>query len=256
MDYKKLFKFAMLSGEIMLKNGAETYRVEDTINRILATSNFQVVESFVTPTGIFATLDDPTIDLISYIKRVDTRTINLMKIELANGVSRKYCASELSLDNAYNLMEDVGNKPPYSNIINSISTCFVAGFFTIMFEGSIFDMLSSLIIGFCLSIVINSFSRFNTTRFFINIIGGSIISILALVFTILIPIGTDINLIIIGSIMPLVPGVAITNGIRDTIEGNLVSGLSRIIEAIFLAASIAIGVGAILKIYYLVSGGI
>ncbi len=64
------------------------------------------------------------------------------------------------------------------------------------------------------------------------------------------------NVIIIGSIMPLVPGVAFTNAIRDTIEGNLVSGVSRAVEALIVAASIATGVGVILKLYYTIHGGV
>ena len=58
MDYKLLMNTAILAGETMLKSGAETYRVEDTINRILKTSNAQTVETVVLMTGIFVTLDD------------------------------------------------------------------------------------------------------------------------------------------------------------------------------------------------------
>lgn len=256
MLYKQLFSFALLTGEIMLKNGAETYRVEDTINRILKTSNFEVVESFVTPTGIFATMDDPSIELITYVKRVEKRTIHLRKIDLANDISRKYCSGDISLDEAYNALLLVKDEEPYGRIIMTIGVSFVAGFFTIMFGGLFNDMVVSLVIGIFLSLLQILLSKYNSSRFFVDIIGGGLISTLAILFTKYIPIGNDINVIIIGSIMPLVPGVAITNGIRDTIEGNLVSGISRMLEAVIIAASIAIGVGVILKIYSLKYGGL
>ena len=57
MQHKTLLKFAIQAGEIMLRSGAETYRVEDTIERILSAHNLEVIEAFVTPTGIFATID-------------------------------------------------------------------------------------------------------------------------------------------------------------------------------------------------------
>ena len=73
MDYKLLMNTAILAGETMLKSGAETYRVEDTINRILKTSNAQTVETVVLMTGIFVTLDDSGIDPITVNKRVHAR---------------------------------------------------------------------------------------------------------------------------------------------------------------------------------------
>lgn len=256
MYYKKLFSFALLAGEIMLRNGAETYRVEDTINRILKTSNFEIVESFVTPTGIFATMDDPSIEMITYVKRVEKRTIHLRKIALANDISRKYCSGIISLDDAYDNLLQVKDESPYGPLAMIIAVSLVAGFFTIMFGGSYKDMIVSIIIGLCLSLLQLFLSKFDSSRFFYDMIGGGLIALLALILTKYIYIGDNLNVIIIGSIMPLVPGVAITNGIRDTIEGNLVAGISRMLEAFIIAASIAIGVGVVLKLYYIFYGGL
>jgi uncharacterized membrane protein YjjP (DUF1212 family) len=256
MFYKKLFNFALLTGEIMLRNGAETYRVEDTINRILKTSNFEVVESFVTPTGIFATIDDPSIEMITSVKRVDKRTIHLRRIALANDISRQYCSGKISLNKAYNDLLKAKDEAPYGFILTTIGISLVAGLFTIMFGGSYKDMIVSIVIGIFLSFLQSYLSKFETTSFFYDMMGGGLIGLIALILTKYIPIGDDINMIIIGSIMPLVPGVAITNGVRDTIEGNFVAGISRMLEAFIIAASIAIGVGVVLKLYYILYGGI
>ena len=79
-------------------------------------------------------------------------------------------------------------------------------------------------------------------------LGGFLVGFLALLLTSIIP-STNFDNIIIGSIMPMVPGVAITNAIRDTIEGNLLSGISRGVEAFFVAISIATGVAIALKVW-------
>ncbi|QUH31250.1 threonine/serine exporter family protein [Vallitalea guaymasensis] len=256
MNYKLIFKSAILSGEIMLRNGAETYRVEDTINRILKTTNFQVIESFVTPTGIFATLDDPTIEMITYVKRVNKRTIHLSKVELTNDISRKYCTNQLTIEEAYEKLLEVKGKSAYSNMLTIIATGLAAGFFTTVFSGNLRDFIASSIIGANLALIDILFKKLNIYKFFYDIVGGCLIALIAILFTKLIPLGTNFDLIIIGSIMPLVPGVAFTNAIRDTIEGNLLSGISRGVEALIVAASIATGVGVVLKLYYLLSGGI
>ncbi|GKX29459.1 membrane protein [Vallitalea longa] len=255
MNYKLVFKSAILSGEIMLRNGAETYRVEDTINRILKTTNFQVIESFVTPTGIFATLDDPSIEMITYVKRVDKRTIHLSKVTLTNDVSRKYCTNQLTIEEAYEKLLEIKDKPAYSNLLVIIATGLAAGFFTIVFSGRFNDFIISTIIGSTLGLVDILFKKLNIYKFFYDIVGGCIIALVAILFTKFIHFGSNFDLIIIGSIMPLVPGVAFTNAIRDTIEGNLLSGISRGVEALIVAAAIATGVGVVLKLYYLLSGG-
>ena len=77
MNFKLLVDTAMLAGEIMLSGGAETFRVEDTMTRILKTSCLERCEVFVVSTGIVLTLDDSTIDAISMVRRVEERCTNL-----------------------------------------------------------------------------------------------------------------------------------------------------------------------------------
>ena len=74
-DYKLLLDTAVLAGEIMIKSGAEIYRVEDTINHILKMSHLKRTEAFVTTTGMFATLDDPGIDAITVVRRIDRKSV-------------------------------------------------------------------------------------------------------------------------------------------------------------------------------------
>lgn len=106
-----------MAGEIMLQNGAETYRVEDTINRILLTSKLSVVESFATPTGLFVTLDDSTIDSMTMVRRVVQRTIHMGKVEKVNSVSRDYVSGKISIEEAHQRLLEIKKLPPYSNTI-------------------------------------------------------------------------------------------------------------------------------------------
>ena len=98
MDYKLLVNTAVLAGETMLKNGAETYRVEDTIRHILRTANVETAETIVLLTGIVVTLDDPDIDTITTMRRVKGHGTNLNRIDQVNRISRQYCSGEISLE--------------------------------------------------------------------------------------------------------------------------------------------------------------
>lgn len=252
--YKKLFNYAILTGEVMLKSGAETSRVEDTINRILKTSGFETIESFVTPTGIFVTLDDPSIEMISFIKRVHKRNNYLNRLCLANDLSRKYCTGEINIDEAIKRIKIIETEPAYSNWILVLAKGVIAGGFTITFGGGFFDMLVAFVIGVLLGLTQDFLKKFQASRFFEDMIGGALIGLLAILFYYFLKIGSNFDLIIIGSIMPLVPGIAITNGIREIIQGDFVSGISRTADAFIVAASIAVGVGIVLKLFYVLGG--
>lgn len=255
VNHKKLFNYAIFTGEIMLRNGAETSRVEDTINRILRTSNFTTIESFVTPTGIFATLDDVTIDMITYVKRVHKRDVHLSRVSLANDISRKYCEGDLSLDEAMEKLYKVIDEPPYNHRIMTLAKGIASGCFTVVFGGLLEDMITAFVIGIIVSLVLIFLERYEMPKFMSDIVAGSLIACIGIVFYYYLNIGSNFDLIIVGGIMPLVPGVAITNAIRDTMQGDLLSGISRTVDAFIVATSIAVGVGIILKLFDVFIGG-
>lgn len=247
MKAKKLMNFALTVGEVMLRSGAETYRVEDTINRILKTSHYTGIQSFVTPTGLFACLDDETQEHITYIRRIDDRYIHLHKIELANRVSRDYCSGTVNLEASIERIKSVSAEKPYKALSMIPAVGLAAGLFAMVLGGSISDALVTLAAGLLLAILQHLLQPYELPKFFIDLIGSFLTATVALFFVNLIGYGDHLDLIIISSIMPLVPGVAITNAVRDTLHGDLVSGSARILDAFIVAASIATGVGIALS---------
>ena len=96
-DYKLLLDTAVLAGEIMLRSGAEVYRVEDTIHRMLAVSGLKTTEAYVTATGLIVTLDDPNMDSLTVVRRIRNRDTNLSQIAETNQISRRFCTGDLTL---------------------------------------------------------------------------------------------------------------------------------------------------------------
>lgn len=85
------------------------------------------------------------------------------------------------------------------------------------------------------------------------VVASFVITILGVVLTELHIINTP-TMLIVGSIMPLLPGVAVIKSIRDLISGNLISGISRVFEAFMILLSIASGVGVVLDLWFKLGG--
>ncbi len=246
-EVQELITLAMFAGKTMLSNGAETYRVEDTMNRICSSKeNIREVDAFVTQTGIFLTLKYKD-EVFTFLKRVKNLEINLNKVNLINDFSRQYVNQNISLSQAMEILKDIDNSPDYPKYLKIFGGSYVSGFFSLMFGGTSHDFFAGFIASLLSLIILDRLSKFKLTFFIEKFIGAFLTSLFA-VFTIKLGLGKNLDEIIIGSIMYLVPGVSITNSIRDTISGDSLSGLSKGIEAILSALAIAFGVGVVLNL--------
>lgn len=243
---KKLFRLVLYAGEIMIKNGAEVYRTEDTIHRFFRSKDFFYVNAFVTPTVII--LGDERYDGFSFMKNIRTRTTNLEKVALVNSFARDFVASDMNLDEALVRLIAIDKTSSYTTNQRLLFTGVSSGAFAMMLGGTIMDFMCAFIISMIALAVTEKVSSMSSPTFLGNVISGAIISILAILSGFL-NLGTQLNIIIVGSIMPLLPGVALTNGIRDFISGDLISGSSRAFEAGLIAVAIASGVGSVLSIW-------
>ncbi len=248
-EAKQLLLLATLAGKIMLKNGAETYRVEDTIERICKSrKDIKYADAFVTPTGIFISLEYEG-EMMTYLVRVKSIKIDLNKINLVNDFSREFVSSNMPIDKGLEKLKKINKIKNYNILTKTLFGSLACAFFSLLFGGTFFDFISSYLVSLIVLTTVNQISKYKMTFFINNFIGATLASILSLL-TVKIGIGQNMDIIIIGSIMALVPGVAITNAMRDTISGDFLSGLSRGMEAIFSALAIAFGVGLVLNVYF------
>lgn len=242
----------------MLENGAETYRVEDTIYRMCKSKKISNIQTFVIPTGIFISLNYND-ELFSYIERVTNIQIDLHIIALVNDFSRKYVKNDISIEDATKELNKISKAPDFSVLTKSIFGGISGGFFSLMFNGNFVEFIIAFITSFFVILSTKKFSKYSNSFFLKHIVGGMVNTFIALMFTEILKLNhifIDVDKIIIGSIMPLVPGVAFTNAIRDSINGDLVSGASKLLEATIIAVAIAIGVGFTLNLNILLNGGL
>lgn len=254
MDINKILHIATEAGRIILENGGETYRVEETILRICTAFGIDDCDSFVTTTGIMVSVSDGFGQTTSLVRRVKFRTVNLEKISQVNDLSRSIKINGLTADEVKEKLARIEEVPRYGEALSNFCGALAAASFTLLFGGSINDGIVSFFIGLLLKYTCSFMGKYKINDFFINLFGGGLTALLTLISTYL-GFGHNVDTIIIGSLMLLVPGLAITNAIRDTIAGDLLASLARALEAFLIAVGIATGTGIILKIWFTYIGG-
>lgn len=248
---KKLADTAVLAGQIMLECNAESYRVEDTMNFILRSSAFRTCEAYAMATGVFVTLDDPTIENVTVLKRVKKRRINLSKIAQVNDVSRQIINNQIDVYEAYDKLEAL-QVSDNDTLKKGIAQMVMCGAFAALFGGGVLEIFISFVISGILPLINIVDRKIGLGFFFSNIL--ALIPMVFIIMNIKLYLLPNLNegVSIIGVLMALVPGTAITNAIRDTFQGDYNSGAARMLEAFVIALSVSIGVA----IGLLISGGI
>ena len=257
MDDKSIANMAVFAGEIMLRSGAETYRVEDTIKHILDTAGGAGApgtgiggsesagavrtESLVMLTGIIVTIERPGQEAITVMRRVHDRGTNMHRIVEVNEISRKYCAGDLSAEETWERLENIKGRQ-YTVWMYNVATVLVPAGFAPLFGGGLREIFAAGAVGILLAVIMTIGKRMRISSFILNMICAGGVAAAAMALKAWYPI-LNMDTVIISGIMPLVPGVAITNAIRDTLRGDYISGGARALEAFVTAAAVAIGAG-------------
>lgn len=251
---KNVLRFALFMGELMLSNGAETNRVEDTIQRICVSRGFKYINVFISPTSLI--ISDDRFDGITFMKNVKERSINLNKIMLFNDFSRKYVSDPTisaidAIEELKRINETAYVYPDYVNYIATGIGC--AGFAFIIGGNNILNFILTTITSIIAMISYKQIMRFSAIPAFSSLVASIVITVIATSLTSIGLISSP-STMIVGSIMPLLAGVIFIKGIRDLITGDLISGMARISESCLTAVSIACGVGFVLDIWMKLGG--
>ena len=255
MDINRIIHLSANAGRIILENGGETYRVEETIIRICASYGIKNADCFVTATGIMLSADNSNGISISIVQRIRKRTVNLEMVSAVNDLSRSIQEKHLTPHAFEESLKQIENISPYPPIFLIFFSAFGTAFFSLLFGGDFKDFWVAFVIGGIVKSISVQLDKVKLNDFFINILGGAIVAFLAIT-TVTYNLGHHMDKIIIGGIMILVPGLAITNAIRDGIAGDYLSALSRALEAFIIAIAIAIGTGIVLKFWINYFGGV
>ena len=243
--YRRLVDLAMEAGQIMMSAGAETHRVENTIMHILSTSEFSNADAFVLRTGITITLSDPRYKTISITRRVYSGPPHLSKICDVNEISREFCAGLINIEQAERKMAIAARTTLYSARMVCFCHILATAGFAYVFGGGFLEAFLACFVGILLGIYNVYIAPHLKKAFLADLLGASIVVVCSVgICCMLDNVGVDAECqyIIAGSLMPLVPGTAFTGAIRDILAGDYVSGTARVMEALIIASSVALGV--------------
>ena len=236
----RLLNVLIQMGEALQNSGAEIYRVEDTLNRIGYACGAEEMNVFVITSSIVITLKMPGEESLTQTRRLRNSGNNdFVKLEELNELSRQICKSKISLEEFEAELQKIVSQKANEKML-LLGNILAAASFCIFYGGNLWDCLIAGIVGagiwllekYMAPICLNQIAYQITASF----ISGLLICVITKVFPVL-----HMDKIMIGDIMLLIPGLMFTNAIRDVLLGDTISASMRLVEALLLAAALALG---------------
>lgn len=240
----EIFSLILDLGALMLKCGAEVYRVEDTVSRLIIAYGGRAPQVFAVPTHLVATAAFENGE-ISASRRVLSPGTNLEVVDKVNTLARFACKKRPDAETFQAILAEAANFKGYTPAQSVLIYAGVSGSFTVLFGGSWADMLCSAVIGALLYFLFSFSRRVSRNAIFSNIICAAVSALLAM-GTVKLGLADSADMVIIGNVMLLIPGVELVNSMRDFIVGDTQAGIMHFTEAMFLAVGIALGAAAVL----------
>lgn len=239
VDADELLRTALDVAEHTLRCGGDVRRVEETITRICTAFGAEHTEAFTITSVIVASVCMPDGTRSQQMRRVYGNSNNLSTLETINSISRSLCEGKLTLAEARDAVKDARRKMAYPLWVYYLGAVFAAGGFAVFFGGSLLDGVAAALCG----IVITWLDKHifsNKNQIAVTAL-SSFIAGLCAALLVFVGVGDNVEKVMIGAIMLLIPGVALSVSLQDLFGGELLSGTLRFVHAILLALSVALG---------------
>ena len=243
MDYYLLTDLTARIAYHLALSGAETFRIEETMRRIIGAYGIEC-QAFAIPNCVMVSLEAANGKPLMVMKRVGFHGNDLEAVEKLNALSRRICAETPAPEVAAQwLKETLAGRRTYSVAAYYLGNFLGAAGFCPVFGGTMRDSLWAGLMGLIIGFVTRQMDRWETNPFFSTITAAFAMAVpayLAAGFHLI----DYVDAVIIGSLMILVPGLLITNSMRDIIYGDTNSGINRIVQVLLSALAIAMGTAA------------
>ena len=239
-NYDRILQGILDIGEEMVVSGAEVNRVEDSIYRMCASYGADRINVFIITSNIQVTMMAPDGRILTHIRRIVRNEVNFDRLDYLNDLSRYICDKKPDEAVIQQKLQQVLNRKKQPLALKFAGYMLGAGAFSVFFGGSLQDGFASCLMG----IIVVLFELFFAKReknqivyfFAASVVAGTSAHLLVSA-----GIGEHVDMLMIGGIMLLIPGIAMTNAVRDMLIGDIASGMLRLCNALLIAASIACG---------------
>ena len=246
-DFAQVLELASEAGHILLENGAEISRVEDIMARISTHYGVDSKHFFILSNGIFTTGKAGKVakaggqaSTYANVDFIPIRGSQLNKVTAVNRLSYEISQGKYSVEEARVRLEEIKQIPKKADWLQILASGVASGGFGIVFGGSIMDCLAATLSG----VLLYCFVLYVSNRYLSKIVGSicnALVTMLLCITCWRLGLGESLSNIIVGAIMPLVPGVAFTNGVRDLANSDHLAGLTRLTDALLGFFCIALG---------------
>ena len=245
-----------LAGRLIMENGGETYRVEETITRMGHAFGFTEVESFAVPSGIFISYRKNDGSIETAVKRVRRKGTDLTRVDAVNAVSRRMEAESLSCEEVMELLREIETRPPKITLLGlTAAVAMSSSGWAAMFGGGPVDCVTAFAVAMLGQGLAFALDKAGMRSFVSTLIGSFLASILPMLFHL----ATGLLIVdatVAACLMPMLPGLAMTNAVQDTLRGDMVSGISSATSALLTAYMIAGGALVGTALFRLLTGGV
>lgn len=255
-NVKQVVDVALEAGRILLKNGGEIFRVEETITRICNHFGVELVDIFTLSHGIFVSAENEKGDVYTKVKHIPLSGAHLGIVAEVNELSRQIASGNVTLEEATERLKEIEKLPSKGWQLQILGSGLSAACYGFLLGATLTESLVTFVIGCILYVWVILAKHWHLSKIVINIVGGMLITIFAIQSRIILsPVVLRLDGMLIGAIMPLVPGLAFTNAIRDIADSDFLSGTVRMMDALMVFVYIAVGVGIVLITYNNMTGG-
>jgi len=244
-----------LAGRLIVENGGETYRVEETVTRMGRAFGLDRVESFAVPSGLFLSYRRKDGDMETSVLRVRKGPTNLSRVDAVNAVSRRVEQNGMTCEEALAALQEIETRPPMVKkwMMAAAAAVSSAGFAG-MFGGGGVDMAVAFVSAGLVQVFSRVLEKYHMHGMASTLMGSFVSTIIPMALSRLTGFGT-VDVIVAGALMPLLPGLAMTNAVQDTMRGDMVSGMSHALSALLTAGLIAGGALMAASLMHVMGGG-
>ncbi len=253
-DEREIMDVAIEAGHILLENGAEIFRVEETVYRISRHYGLDSGSVFTLSNGIFVTADSAGKEPFAKVIHVPVGSAHLDRVAAVNQLSRQIEEGRFTVREARAELERIRNMPGKSYPVQAIGAALGSAGFAYIYGGNLMDSLAAAVAGMVLYLYILFVSRPHLSKMVGSITGGAVATAASMLLFWL-GLGEHLDRIVIGSIVSLIPGMAFTNAIRDITDENYLAGVVRMLDALLVFFCIAMGVGMVYAVAQRLAGG-
>lgn len=240
MNYNKIVQGILDIGESMLISGAENYRIEDSLYRMCRSYGFVKYDVFVIPSNIQITVETENGDIITQVRHIENADIDFDQLDYMNNLCRYVCSHTPDEEELQKKYQEVKNRPPQHPAAKYFAGIMGGTGFAVFFGCNFKDAIVAVIVSLMIVVVGKWLEKREGNLFVYNTI-LSFLSEVIIVLSVRNGFADHPERIMIGIVMLLISGLSTTNGIREILQKDYISGFINIMNSILGAAGIAVG---------------